>query len=47
MSSGAALSPRRATYISLSRQRNLGKRKATLVSASLRFAAGTLRCLYV
>ena len=41
---GAALSPRRATYFSLSRQRNLRKRKATLVSASLRFAAGNLRC---
>ena len=43
-SSGAALSPRQATYFSLSRQRNLRKRKATLVSASLRFAAGTFRC---
>jgi hypothetical protein len=42
--SGAALSPRRATYISLLRQRNLRKRRATLVSASLRFAAGNLRC---
>ena len=42
--SGAALSPRRATYFSLSRQRNLRKRKATLLSASLRFAAGNLRC---
>ena len=44
MRSGAALSPRRATYFSLSRQRNLRKRKATLLSASLRFAAGNLRC---
>ena len=44
MSSGAALSPRRATYFSLSRQRKLRKRKATLVSASLRFATGNLRC---
>jgi hypothetical protein len=43
-SSGAALSPRRATYFSLSRQRNLRKRKATLLSASLRFATGNLRC---
>ena len=42
--SDAALSPRRATYFSLLRQRNLRKRKATLVSASLRFAAGNLRC---
>jgi hypothetical protein len=33
--SGAALSPRRATYFSLLRQRNLRKRKATLVSASV------------
>jgi hypothetical protein len=40
----AALSPRRATYISLSRQRNLRKRKATLVPASLRCATGNLRC---
>ena len=44
MSSGAALSPRRATYFSLSRQRNLRKRKATLLSASLRCATGNLRC---
>ena len=42
--SDAALSPRRATYFSLLRQRNLRKRKATLVPASLRFAAGNLRC---
>jgi hypothetical protein len=42
--SGAALSPRRATYFSLSRQRNLRKRKATLLSASLRCATGNLRC---
>ena len=40
----AALSPRRATYFSLLRQRNLRKRKATLVPASLRFATGNLRC---
>jgi hypothetical protein len=43
-SSGAALSPRRATYFSLLRQRNLRKRKATLLSASLRCATGNLRC---
>ena len=42
--SGAALSPRRATYFSLLRQRKLKKRKATLVPASLRFAAGNLQC---
>ena len=35
MRSGAALSPRRATYFSLLRQRNLRKRKATLVSAQV------------
>ena len=40
----AALSPRRATYFSLLRQRNLRKRKATLLSASLRCATGNLRC---
>ena len=34
---------RRATYFSLLRQRNLRKRKATLLSASLRFATGSLR----
>ena len=44
MSSGAALSPRRATHFSLLRQRKVSKRKATLLSASLRFAAGNLRC---
>src|ERR1043165_5467623 len=38
------VSPRRATYFSLLRQRNVGKRKATLLSASLRFASGNLRC---
>jgi len=37
-------SPRRATYFSLLRQRNLRKRKATRWSGSLRFAAGNLRC---
>jgi len=38
------VSPRQATYFSLLRQRKVGKRKATLLSASLRFAAGNLRC---
>ncbi len=41
---GGRVSPRRATYFSLLRQRNVGKRKATLLSASLRCAAGNLRC---
>ncbi len=41
---GGRVSPRRATYFSLLRQRNVDKRKATLLSASLRFAAGNLRC---
>ena len=40
MRSGAALSPRRATYFSLLRQRNLRKRKATLVSASPSLRSG-------
>ena len=43
MSTEAALSPRQATYISLSRQRNLGKRKATRSlgpCASLRAPSG-------
>jgi hypothetical protein len=38
------VSPRRATYFSLRRQRNLRKRKATRLSGSLRFAPGNLRC---
>ncbi|RZJ25214.1 MAG: hypothetical protein EOO54_07070, partial [Haliea sp.] len=38
------VSPRRATYFSLLRQRNLRKRKATRWSGSFRFAAGNLRC---
>ncbi len=38
------VSPRRATYFSLLRQRNLRKRKATRLSVSLCFAAGNLRC---
>ncbi|RYF00496.1 MAG: hypothetical protein EOO32_06870 [Comamonadaceae bacterium] len=33
-------SPRRARYFSLLRQRKVPKRKATLLSASLRFATG-------
>ncbi len=37
-------SPRRATYFSLLRQRKVGKRKAAPLAASLRFAAGNLRC---
>ena len=36
-------SPRRATYFSLLRQRNVGKRKATPLSATLRCATGNLR----
>ena len=42
--SGAALSPRRATHFLLLRQKKVSKEKATLVTASLRFAAGNLRC---
>ncbi len=42
--SDAALSPRRATNFLLLRKKKVGKEKATLVSASLRFAAGNLRC---
>ena len=38
------VSPRRATYFLLLRQKKVGKEKATLLSASLRFAAGNLRC---
>ena len=43
-SSGAALSPRRATHLFLLRQNKVSQKKATLLSASLRFAAGNLRC---
>jgi hypothetical protein len=43
-SSGAALSPRRATYFLLLRQEKVSKEKATLVPASLHFATGNLRC---
>ena len=35
---------RRRTYFSLCRQRKVGKRKATPLAVSLRFAAGNLRC---
>ncbi|MDH6165744.1 hypothetical protein M2282_000872 [Variovorax boronicumulans] len=38
------VSPRQATYFSLLRQRKVGKRKATLLAASLRCATGNLRC---
>ncbi|MET3379708.1 hypothetical protein SAMN05443580_104387 [Variovorax sp. OV084] len=38
------VSPRRATYFLLLRQKKVSKEKATLLSASLRFAAGNLRC---
>ena len=44
MRSGAALSPRRATYLFLLRQNKVSQKKATLVSASLRCATGTFRC---
>ena len=35
---------RRRTYLSLLRQRKVGQRKTTLLSVSLRFATGNLRC---
>ena len=38
------VSPRRARHFSLSRQRKVPQRKATRLAASLRFAAGNLRC---
>jgi len=41
---GAGCSPRRARHFSLLRQRKVPKRKATLLSATLRFAAGHLGC---
>ena len=44
MSPGAAQSPRRATHFLLLRQEKVSKEKATLLSASLRCAAGNLRC---
>ena len=41
---GDRVSPRRASIFSLRRQRKDAKRKATLLPASLRFAAGNLGC---
>ena len=41
---GAGLSPRRATHFLLPRQKKVSQEKATLQAASLRFAAGNLRC---
>jgi hypothetical protein len=38
------VSPRRASYFLLLRQKKVAKEKATLLSVSLRFAAGNLRC---
>jgi hypothetical protein len=38
------VSPRRASYFLLLRQKKVAKEKATLLSASLRFATGNLRC---
>ena len=38
------VSPRRATCFLLLRQKKVGKEKATLLSVSLRFATGNLRC---
>ncbi|RIX80943.1 hypothetical protein D3H34_11720 [Acidovorax cavernicola] len=38
------VSPRRATYFLLLRQKKVSKEKATPLSASLRFATGNLRC---
>ncbi|PLC02156.1 hypothetical protein CY658_28250, partial [Variovorax sp. RO1] len=37
-------SPRRATHFLLLRQKKVSKEKATPLSATLRFAAGNLRC---
>ena len=37
------MSPRRATYFLLLRQKKVGKEKATLLAATLRFATGDLR----
>jgi len=39
------VSARRPSYFLLLRQKKVAKEKATLLSASLRFAAGNLRCL--
>ena len=44
LSPGAALSPRQATHLFLLRQNKVSQKKATLVPASLRCAAGNLRC---
>ena len=41
---GGRESSRRARHFSLSRQRKVPQRKATRLAASLRFAAGNLRC---
>ena len=41
---GGRDSPRRARHFSLSRQRKVPQRKTTRLPASLRFAAGNLRC---
>ena len=38
------VSPRQATYFLLLRQKKVSKEKATLLSATLRFAAGNQRC---
>ena len=38
------VSPRRASYFLLLRQKKVAKEKATPLSATLRFAAGNLRC---
>ncbi|TXJ04834.1 MAG: hypothetical protein E6Q29_14145 [Alicycliphilus sp.] len=40
----AGICARRRTYLSLLRQRKVGQRKTTLLSVSLRFATGNLRC---
>ncbi len=40
----AGMCARRRTYFSLRRQRKVGKRKATPLAVSLRFATGNLRC---
>ena len=40
----AGMCARRRTYLSLLRQRKVGQRKTTLLSVSLRFATGNLRC---
>ena len=42
--SSAGISPRRARYLSLLRQRKVPKRKATPLPVSLRCASGNLRC---